>query len=364
MRSFGEVSAASKGATSGFDYLRLILALSVLVWHSYPISYGGAAASEIWNSWFGALIRLILPMFFALSGFLVCSSLLRVDSITKFLAYRALRIFPALSVEVVVSAFILGTILTRVPLHDYFLDSQFRAYLANIFGIVHYNLPGVFESNPIPSAMNISLWTVPYELECYIALTLLFVFGLTRQRFFLFSFSAAMIAIIAYGLASGTAGYNDQIVSGKILVLSFLAGVGTYIYRDFIKHSAAMAALAAIVSVILASNPYLAFFLPVPITYLTVYLGLLDPKRHRLMLSGDYSYGIYLYAAPAQQTIRYLLGDHNTWFINAALAIPVAIAIAVMSWFAIEKPFLRLKKLVPDWKPQWRGGRSAERTAA
>jgi hypothetical protein len=34
----------------------------------------------------------------------------------------------------------------------------------------HFNLPGVLVGNPLPRTVNLSLWTVAYELECYLVL--------------------------------------------------------------------------------------------------------------------------------------------------------------------------------------------------
>jgi peptidoglycan/LPS O-acetylase OafA/YrhL len=59
----------TKGRPSGFDYMRLLLALSVIAWHSLLISYGTDEGP--WRPVLGPLALLIVPMFFALSGFLV-----------------------------------------------------------------------------------------------------------------------------------------------------------------------------------------------------------------------------------------------------------------------------------------------------
>lgn len=65
------------GRPSGFDYLRIGLAISVLCLHSVATSYGKAADVELWMTPLRPFMRAILPMFFALSGFLVAGSLLR-----------------------------------------------------------------------------------------------------------------------------------------------------------------------------------------------------------------------------------------------------------------------------------------------
>src|ERR1017187_6632817 len=65
----------ASGRPSGFDYMRLSLALSVVLWHTVEISYGRVAEDYAWNSPWRMLLGLILPMFFSLSAFLVAGSL-------------------------------------------------------------------------------------------------------------------------------------------------------------------------------------------------------------------------------------------------------------------------------------------------
>jgi hypothetical protein len=62
-------SARIGGFTHGFDYLRIILAVAVVLQHSVLSSYGGDVMDAIWGSWRRVYLAPILPMFFALSGF-------------------------------------------------------------------------------------------------------------------------------------------------------------------------------------------------------------------------------------------------------------------------------------------------------
>ena len=82
----------------------------------------------------------MVPAFFALSGFLVTGSALRLRATVPFLTFRFLRILPALFVEVTLSALVLGPLFTRLPLAHYFSDPQFMRYFGNIAG-THHVLP-------------------------------------------------------------------------------------------------------------------------------------------------------------------------------------------------------------------------------
>jgi peptidoglycan/LPS O-acetylase OafA/YrhL len=61
---------------------------------------------------------------------------------------------------------------------------------------------------------------------------------------------------------------------------------------------------------------------------------------------GDYSYGIYLYGFPVQQTVAYLFPASREWYLNALFSLPVIIALAALSWHIIERPSLSLKKVL------------------
>ena len=109
---------AVRNRSSGFDYLRIVLASSVILAHTTVICYGPAAMAAV-----PPLLRVleiaILPMFFSLSGFLVAGSLTRSANLKIFFGLRILRIVPALAMEVALSALILGPLLTTVSLHGY-----------------------------------------------------------------------------------------------------------------------------------------------------------------------------------------------------------------------------------------------------
>ena len=93
-------------------------------------------------------------------------------------------------------------------------------------------------------------------------------------------------------------------------------------------------------------TPYGEYFIAAPAAVATVYLGTLDPPRNRLLFSGDYSYGLYLYGFPLQQAFTTLGPWTYVWWIDFLCVYPAAFAFAILSWWIVERPALRLKKLV------------------
>src|SRR5208283_5203380 len=83
-------------------------------------------------------------VFFTISGFLVTQSFEATAAPLRFVAKRALRIYPGLICCVLLSAFLLGPVLTQLPLADYFASAElYRYVVSNILMIGPANaLPG------------------------------------------------------------------------------------------------------------------------------------------------------------------------------------------------------------------------------
>jgi peptidoglycan/LPS O-acetylase OafA/YrhL len=329
------------GHTVGFDYLRISLALGVMLWHTFPLNYGRWAEAEAIRTGAALPVRMMLPLFFGLSGFLVASSLERLNALKPFLIFRALRIAPALVVEVVLSAFILGPLLTTLPLSQYFSDHRLPLYMANMLGWIHYQLPGVFEANPFPGAVNGSLWTVPYELECYALLAAAFLLRMFRL-------DVVLVGVLAVGLLAGLWFWPSDLYSrsvtvpGRALILTFAAGVLLSQWRDRVPTGPLWAIGALILSAILLSNGKLTAFSPLVLAYTAASLGCTNPRKSAILRKGDYSYGIYLYAFPMQQTAVHLLGGSRP-VVTLLAAVAATTLFAIFSWHVIEKPTLKLK---------------------
>jgi peptidoglycan/LPS O-acetylase OafA/YrhL len=351
---------ATQNRPSGFDYMRIILALSIICSHSTYLTHDPIFGKSFWESlmgpmdwgyFFGPLDLLIVPMFFALSGFLVAGSLERSKTLVTFLGLRVFRIAPALSVEVLLSALILGPLLTTVQLKQYFTDKDFYCYFLNILGDIHFMLPGVFKSN-YNTQVNGQLWTIPAELACYIGLSALAISGIFKRRSLLL---LVFIALYFAQTLNVVFRPNYVVTAGgsATAVLSFVAGLVIYRYRDVIRWSAGFFLLSFVLSVLLAIIPNGTRLIALPAAYVTIYLGLLNPKRNKIILSGDYSYGLYLYGFPIQQAFVALGGfGAEHWYGNLICSIPCVLFIAFCSWWLIEKPSLgqrRHLKELENW---------------
>lgn len=326
---------------AGFDYLRLALAFAVLAFHCIVITQGRAGEDIVWASHWRPLAAAFVPMFFAMSGYLVTASVLR-SSIAQFVVNRAVRLLPALATQVVISALLLGLCVTTLPVTEYLSSPDLWRYLRTAIGWTQFKAPGVFTGNPTHE-LNLSLWTIPYELLCYLALGGATVIGLVqRSRLFVAVLLALHIALFLWdALRIGVIGVQDDLPP-RVLALVYMSGVAMYVWRDQMLLSTGRMVLATGLTWACLTFPIGIYFVALPVAYLTVCVGLLNPPRHWIIKSGSYSYGVYLYAFPIQQTSVYLwpsLGPIEVFLIAA----PLSALAATFSWHVIEKPCLALR---------------------
>jgi peptidoglycan/LPS O-acetylase OafA/YrhL len=331
---------------SGFDYLRIILAIAVVCQHSLNTTFGLPRTMELLETTpLRIPFALILPMFFALSGFLVTGSLLRSKSLVSFIGLRCFRIIPALAVEVVISALVIGPILTTFSLHDYFSDRKFASYFLNVVGDIHYFLPGIFLTNPWPAVVNAQLWTIPFELQCYLAISLLAIVGFAfSPRAMMIFLALGQVALFAYVLIRNP--QATAVVRGPLLVVSFLFGCGFFLCRDKIPYNGMLALLSCALCLPALYFRYGDFFVSAPATYLTCYIGLSNPKKSTFLQSGDYSYGVYLYGFPIQQVFASIGDAAHYWWLNIIVCVPASLLVAVGSWHLVEKHALKARTVL------------------
>lgn len=332
------VSGMARHSSNNFDTIRVVAALAVLVSHSFPLSYGSGSPQPLetvshGQTQFGSVALLV---FFVISGYLITQSFDRKPEAVGFLRARALRIFPGLFLALVLTAFVLGPVMTVLPLGRYLGHLGTASYVPVNLTLVlaQYPLPGVFTSNPGGEAANASLWTLKYEFAMYGLVLALGVAGLLRRG----AVSVLWLAVITASL--GPIRYN--LVH---FAIPFLGGAAFYVWRDrvILSRGLAMISAAVLSASLLLDGFHLAF--AAFGTYLVLYLAL-SPVVHlpKLARKGDLSYGIYIFAWPVQQVATHLLGASVTWYWNTLLSLPVVLGLAWLSWHLIEKPALALKR--------------------
>ncbi len=344
---------------NNFDFLRLVAALGVIVTHSYAL-LGFPEGDFVVTLTHGVTSwsRLGVWTFFIISGYLITQSALRSHSVVEYWVKRALRIFPALIVLCLVTAFIVGPFMTELPFWSYIENRHTWGYLKNItlYGI-RIELPGVFLHNPYPAfprAVNGSLWTLAYEFTLY-CIPVLFIFIKKGMRFVRFP-----LLVLFFALALSHNWWSPILEKRSIPILLlnawhlvdlgifFLSGILFALYKDKITFRGIYALFAWIIFVALCwftkIAPIAAYIL-IPYTVLNVaYAKFSTAKFTRF---GDISYGVYIYAFLIQQTLinLFFMDLKNPWVLSF-WTIAIVIPVAYLSWKYIEKPALQ-------WKKKW-----------
>jgi peptidoglycan/LPS O-acetylase OafA/YrhL len=340
----------AKDRNNHFNLIRFVAAFVVLAAHS-------AIFVGVWPFWdpyaYGFDLSsggIAVDAFFVVSGFLVTGSLLNRRSLTSFVWARFLRIFPGLWVMLLLTVFGLGLAMTTLPAREFLTSPKMHEYLwrcATIVNGVRKYLPGVFETNRLDTAFNGSLWTLPLEWRMYeflaIAWAVLALIPNYRPiAFRLLAPLAAVASLLYVGFDELT---HEKANLGTMHAYMFLAGSAILVLGDKIPVSVkAIPILLAVLTVSLV-NYKLAF-----ITYLVVMPFLILNMAYapgRLLLRfnalGDYSYGVYIYAYPIQQTIMSFWPDLSPGALTALASAPTLV-LAILSWRFVEKPALAHKE--------------------
>ncbi len=341
---------AQRGVGPGFDTLRLLAAALVLLSHAFSLTDSAEPVSRLSDGQTAAG-PLGVAVFFVISGFLISASFERSHSIPDFVAKRALRIMPGLICVVLLTACVFGPLLSSLGAESYFRHPEFHRYFLNIVFKSENTLPAVFLANP-HHEVNGSLWTLKYEVLCYCAIAMLLSLKLTESL----NIRILMVLAVAGALAQQLHALEriEHIENGLYRVLLtnvgnmivlfsyFAVGASIYLGRHRLPLNIGLAIGLAAITLVGSALGVLSLLLPFAIGYLVIVFGLMKLRFAARVTRGDYSYGLYVWAFPVQQTIIQLLPDYASWWVNIALALPVTLMFAAASWHCIERPALAL----------------------
>jgi peptidoglycan/LPS O-acetylase OafA/YrhL len=330
---------------------RLALAGEVIFWHAFPRGHIPPLRS---------ILQLLLcggvDGFFAISGFLITASWLSNPQLRDYLLARALRILPGFYVCLVVTAFVFAPlsvamqggsatqlIMSGAPFDYVFKNSAVALLKMDVGGTPH----GV----PTSGVWNGSLWSLIWELLCYLIVALIGVVGLANRRWV----SAAILALATMGATllpplrfPEVFQHQEGDLRTALFFLicrtaiMFSAGALLYQWRDVIPARWSLVAVCVVIVVLAGQLPDYRVVAAVPLAYAIIVSGVLIHNK-RLRLRTDLSYGMYIYAYPTQQLliISGLISPRNVFFfvVVAIATVPLAAA----SWFLIEKPARSLK---------------------
>ncbi|HKS26874.1 MAG TPA: acyltransferase [Pyrinomonadaceae bacterium] len=349
------------GYRPALDGLRGISILLILEHHS---------PSHVNRLWFlpGGFIG--VDIFFVLSGFLITTLLVQeweqshAISLKNFYLRRVLRLFPALFLLITLTA--LYALLAAPP-------DRKAGILFSIVPALFYATNWVIAFNPDYQITPLGItWSLAIEEQFYIfwplLLSLALRLNLGRRRTILFlALAVAGVSLLriwmtlegvsARRMYYGTDTRADSLLAGCLLSLLLLWG--WLPFRPWgarvVKALAALAVLtlAAILIMMEHTGPllYLAGFTTISVSVALIILMLFyAPLRPALAILnygplvwvGKISYGLYLLHWPVRSLMIRLLPDLNIFSDLAYLCL--TFIAAALSFYLLERPFLRLKK--------------------
>jgi|GEM_PF-18675 len=348
----------SGGRDNKLDFIRFFAATLVIYYHSFPLGQGS-------NNW--DLVKLLtqgqwtsgsfgVAIFFIISGYLITQSYEHSRSLPVFLKYRFLRIFPGLMAALLFAVFVIGPSLTSLSVGEYFNNPDTYQYLNSVFLYpMYWHLPGVFENNIYPNTVNGSLWTISFEFLFYLFVALVGVIGLLKHKLFiLLLFIVSMYHHLFFLKINPMGGHLFGLERKTLLELFifFCAGMLFYAYRSSIPKNKHLAMLSI---AILYLSTYFGGTIQLFVvfgTYLVFYFAFSKPNwLNRFSKYGDFSYGLYIYAFPIQQSVTHFFGGRMNALLNFFISFALTLLLAYISWHLIEKQFLKLKKIPILFKP-------------
>ena len=347
---------------NNFDFLRVLLAAVVIFSHSYdllgrenPFRRATGGQTE--------LASVAVDLFFVLSGFLITQSFLQSRGVLDYLKKRVLRIFPAFVAGGLVCLLFFGPLPAGFS-RGYWEWVELKPFTFRLFTLQTLWVQQTFKANHWPY-VNSAVWTIQYEFVCYLVIAALGVLTILRRRSLVLGLFVMVLIInvvhhqMLYYLLErfptvSLFNYAEWPVGGSPaycprFLTYFLAGSVVYLYRERIAFTLPRALIAATaLGLALFIYPLYDAVMPLAGTYLVLWFAF-NPAipLQRFGRRGDFSYGLYVYGWPVQQTIIYLMHQKIAPLPLFLLALLGAFGCAWASWYCVERPFLRLKSHRP-----------------
>lgn len=335
------LAEALAGHGNALNFVRLVLASAVILAHTWPL--GGFGTSP-WEN----ISDVAVNGFFAISGFLIAGSRMR-SGMAPFLWRRALRIFPAFWVCLAAVALVFSPVAARLADDHWSASSALRYVVTNAFlWIQQRGIAETLTGVPYPEAWNGSLWTLMYEFGAYVAAGFILSGPLARPRK-VPVLLASLVGVLALELlARGPLAITTNLyLNGLRLAGFFLAGMVLWAVADRLPATPLLGvpSVLAIPALVLVGDVAYWIFGAIPTAYAVLWLGAVLPTRVGSV--NDISYGLYIYAFPVQQLLAVLHVPERLGFWGFALtAWLLTLPLATASWFLVEKPALRLRRLI------------------
>jgi peptidoglycan/LPS O-acetylase OafA/YrhL len=278
-----------------------------------------------------------------ISGYLIAKSWINQPNLGIFSSKRILRIYPGLISAILFSTFIIGPIVSSLSFKEYFLNLNIFSIIKGSIFLSQPNLPGVFTSNIFPTAVNGSLWTLFIEASMYVVTALLGMSGMLAKKWPLVVF--ILLEIFACEFLDTSKIHIIGLII-NINAIYYLIGACYFIFKKKIKYDYRLCFLLLVIWCISFNTIFFKTVSYFSIPYIILSIAFTSTNYLPIIVgTNDYSYGLYIYAFPIQQTIVYFSRNQISPVDLFLIAYPLTLLLAIISWTCIEKKALEFKNV-------------------
>lgn len=329
----------SRDRSNNFELMHFAAAAFVMFGHQYDLM-GGNAPTVMGMTIHSLSVRVI----FLIVGYLITESWYHSGSAAVYLGKRVKRIFPPLILNIVLTIVILGLICSSYNFGEYLrLSEQF--FFHNICLSPKFDLPGVFENNIFPRAVNGALWTLPVEFMSY-----LLIIPVMKLCDLLGKYGNILLGILVAAMWTVCILFNVGVLTGSFVVwgtdwisalqLAVYFWAGAFFSRAKLKKycNLQVGLLLGILCSIMFGIWQLVVYLPI-LTYITFSFAFTE-KPAFAGFKARFSYELYLYAFPVQQCFIQLLiirtGKMQSLFLMFAISFAVTVLLSIAASKLVE----------------------------
>jgi len=337
------ISEALSKNNNNLDLIRILAALLVVLGHCYKLYPATPQKLDIMEqlihfSYFGSFA---VKIFFFVSGMLVTNSLITRRSLSSFIVSRFFRIMPGLFAVLFCTAFVLGPFITSMSKAGYLINIQTWTYFLKNIAFSHVDLlPGVFCGTQQCYTVNGSLWTLRFEMACYVFLLLFFFLVRGNKKVLGYLCWTLIIAYFAFDYVKFKR-FGD-FDSQYALLASFVFGALFAVYKDKIRLNYLFVVPLLVINFVIWSIELREIFFYITTFYVVLLFATNDLVK-KIKVKYDISYGVYIWGFLIQRFIIFYYPSIN-FSIYIVLSLAITIIFGLLSFLLVEKQFIEIGK--------------------
>lgn len=334
---------------NGFNLVRLVCALLVVVYHAFQLNTVRPGAPDPLSALLAPhadLGQVAVGVFFIISGIFITQSWMRDPQLLHFAVRRIARIVPGLFACLLASTVVAVAFFSEAGLAGMLDPAPWRYVLGNsVLHWLQYIIPpGELRIAGVLGGQDLNgpLWTLYWEGRMYVMVALIGMAAILPLRAWMRA--AALFLLLAASLFPDVlSGYIWEVRMWSLFLAGMLLQTLAPNVRVSLAAVACTFALAALNwtrSAALTQSGLTWFGIALIMGALALWAGSARLERLAHVRRHDYSFGIYIYHWPVLMMLRTALPPLDAPAL-LAIGLLVIVPASMLSWHAVEAPALR-----------------------